>query len=77
MPESATFVNRDMICLQALDQILRVSGRGVMHVAFDPRVGSHSLDDRASNAPSLGVPFDDVAAPEAFELPALGCARSS
>src|SRR5215472_902398 len=63
-PESTAFVNRDVIRLQALDQVLRIGFRGVMRVPLDPSVRSHFLDDRASHTAGLRVPFDSVASLE-------------
>ena len=47
------FVDRHMIGLVTLNEVLRFFSRSVVHIAFDPYVGDNFLDDDAANPPSL------------------------
>jgi hypothetical protein len=60
------FVNRDVISLVALDDVLRFVLRRVMHITFEASVRNHSLHDRSADSSGFGVPFDMVAAFECF-----------
>lgn len=54
-------MNRDMIGLVALDEILRFFLRGVVYVALEPNVGDNFFEDDAANSSCFRVPFDVIA----------------
>src|SRR5262249_30770800 len=58
------FVDRDVVCLCALDEVLRVSARRVMGVALDPDVGGDFLENGSPNPACFRVPFDVITPPE-------------
>jgi len=55
-----------MIGLVTLDEVLRFLSRSVVHIAFDPYIRNHFLNDDAANPPSFRIPFNVVAAPKYF-----------
>jgi hypothetical protein len=61
------FMDRQMIGLVALDEILRFLSRSVVHIALDPHIRNNFLDNDAANSPSFRIPFNVVAAPKYFE----------
>lgn len=69
--ECRPFVDRHMIGLVALDDVLRLLFGSVPLVAFEHDLRGHFLLDRASNSACLGVPFDVIAS---FEC---SCHRSA
>src|SRR5262249_47836061 len=72
--ECAALVRGDVIGLVALDLVLWLLLRGVMHVPLIEEVLRMDGDDRARHAASLGVPGDVIADSES---PAHGAPRSS
>src|SRR5262249_60189204 len=56
----------DMVCLIALDFVLRLGLRGVMRVPLIVHVLGMDLDDPAADMPGLGIPGDVIADSESF-----------
>jgi hypothetical protein len=66
-------VNCDVVGPVALDQVLGLFLRSVMHVALKTSIGHHFLYNHAANSSGFRVPFDMVAAFEGFRhKPKLG-----
>lgn len=59
-------MNRNVIGLIALDEILGFCLRGVVRVAFEFDIGNDFLHDSAANSTCFRVPFDVIAT---FECP--------
>src|SRR5262249_51583457 len=62
-------VDRDVIGLQAFDEVLRLGFRGVMSVALHPDVRGHRSHHGASNPTSFRIPFDAIATLERVSSP--------
>jgi hypothetical protein len=56
------FVNRNVIRLIALDQVLRLVLGGVVDVASKLHIRKDSSDHRSPHSTCLGVPFDVITA---------------
>src|SRR5271163_4112829 len=59
--QRAALVGGDVIALVAFDFILRIAGRGVMHIALIVEVAGVDGDDRARDMTGLGVPSHMIA----------------
>lgn len=55
-PERSTFVQRDMVCLVALDGILRVCAGRVMGVSFVAHILRMHFDNVSAHPPSFRIP---------------------
>jgi hypothetical protein len=53
-------MNRDVVRLIALNEILGVFFRGVMDIALETYVGNYFLYDDAANSTCFRVPFDMI-----------------
>ena len=55
-------MNCDVVRLVAVDEVLGSFSCRVVDIALDPHVGGNFLDDNATNAAGLGVPFNVISA---------------
>src|SRR5690348_11834813 len=60
-----------MVCLLALDDVLRLVLGRVMKVALEPRAADNLLHDHAANSSRFRVPTHMIAAPEVLAHTAL------
>jgi hypothetical protein len=59
-------MDRHVVGLIALDQVLRFSGGSVVDIAFVAVVGGKSLQNYPAHSSCFGIPFNMVAALECF-----------